>query len=127
MNGIAFSSLRKIRFRPVCNSVLVLHRALDMGPELLDQLPLSGRCASDGQVLAMVDGDRGAPGARVAVDNDAAGLGEDDPAGADVPRPASALPVYVECALGDGAQIQRRRSERACAVHHRTPFLLAAA
>lgn len=113
--------------------MLINHDPLDKTPKLLDKLPLPFPIIArplDGQILAMVHGDRhpffpsrcGVP-----IDHDAAGLGEDDPAGTDVPGPAAALPVRVDGALGDGAQVQRRGAQGARAVHHRAALVLAAA
>lgn len=112
--------------------MLINHDPLNTTPKLLDKLPLPLPIPRpfDRQILAMIHRDHRPlfpRRRRIAVDNNTAGLGEDDPAGTDVPGPAAALPVGVDGALGDGAQVQRRGAQGARGMHHRAAFVFAAA
>lgn len=121
------------RFSIQC-SVLINHLPLHVAPKLLDELPLPGTRALDSKILPMVDGNRPPtatlrilPGRIPIHDDAAAGLRQHHPAGTDIPGPAAALPVGVDGALGDGAEIQGRGPQRPRAVHHRTALVLARA
>lgn len=105
--------------------MLVLHRSLDMAPELADKFSLPSRRCTNGQILAMIDGNLPASG--IPVNDNPAGLAEDYPAGADVPGPATALPVEIEGSLGDAAEVEGRGAQSTGGVDHGAAFVLARA
>jgi len=97
----------------------ILERTLYMAPEFFNYflLTLTIRRGPDRKVLASVD--LGIPVTGVAVHYHAASFGEDDPASADIPGPASAFPVQIESAACDSTEVEGRRSHAAHRMDHR--------
>lgn len=106
---------------------LDLHRVVHLSvandlPELLYNLVLAARRTSNRKVHTLLQ--CGLPVARVSADHLAAGLAEDTPSSADIPRPAAALPVHVHLTGSHGSNVQGSRAQRAQGVDHGAAGLL---
>ena len=97
--------------------MLVLHPPITNDlPHLLHNLLLAARRTPHGEIDSGVQWRIPIP--RVATRDDAARLGQDAPARADIPRVAPALPVHIQPALGHSTEVQRRRAQVADRVDH---------
>lgn len=115
--------LQPIQHVPSTSRILPpnLKRPLHTPPKLLHNPPLA-LPAPNRQIPPPIHTRLPVP--RIRIDDQAPRLAQHNPPGAHVPRPAPGLPVHVDGAAGDGAQVQRRGTPRPQPVHHRATVLL---
>ena len=100
----------------------ILHPPPNMTPSLLHNLLLPIRRAPHEQILPPIK--PGLPIPRIRTRHNAPGLFQYNPPGRHVPDPAASLPIHVDRPVRDRAHVQRRRAQRADALHHGPAILL---